>query len=78
MNQGGSDDEEGGGASSDVEDDLVQRLKNLEKPNDPDLLTRLPVRVSPKSHDPAERNQDSPLAGDVEPVPSEVLVSLRC
>ncbi len=61
--QDGSDEDEREESSSDVEDDLVQRLKSLNSPNDPDTLTRLPVRISPAAHhDDGDTNQDSPPA----------------
>jgi hypothetical protein len=73
LSQDGSDEEGSGEASSDVEVDLVQRLKNLSTPNDPDTLTRLPVRVSPASHDNADRPDGSPPTSEAEVVPSEVM-----
>ena len=77
VGQDGSEDEEAGDASSEVENDLAQRLKNL-TPNDPDTLTRLPVRVSPGSHDNTDRTQGSPpTSGEVEAVPAEV-TSVYC
>jgi hypothetical protein len=75
--QDGSDEDEREESSSDVEDDLVQRLKSLNSPNDPDTLTRLPVRISPAAHqDDTDANQDSPPAS-ADDGPAEVSLE-RC
>ncbi len=71
--QDGSDEDEREESSSDVEDDLVQRLKSLNSPNDPDMLTRLPVRISPAAHDDTDANQDSPPAS-ADDGPVEVII----
>ncbi len=71
--QAGSEDEEQGEISSDAEDGLAQKLKNLDTADDPETLTRLPVRISPASHDNAARSQSSPAdSREVGAIPSEV------